>query len=214
MQVAVGEVADVVQDHRVMTVPVEVDHAVGPGVGALDLGDARDLALAAQLRIAREEPDHAVALEHRKSLEGDLELLAEVVVGHVHQAAFAVVGPAVIGAAQGAAFDLSQGELEIAMGAAVLHGAHGTVLTAEDRERAMPEHHLLHAAHGQVARHQGRIPVVRIHARNARSLAEVVGLFETWRCGLVVSVVVLPHGGPSLFWGGTVLPVRSGQTSF
>ena len=138
-----GKVADVVDDHRVMTAPAKVDRDQAPAVfviGGFQLGDLGQRMRVFEFGVAGEDPDQAVALLGGEAADADVrKRLTEQLVRDLGDLAFAVVLPAVIHAHKVAALDLANRELDLTVRAAVLHGVDLAVVTAIHGDGSAPK---------------------------------------------------------------------------
>src|SRR5262249_8472266 len=94
MQVGVREVADIVDNDRVMGAPGEIDRYASPARGSLELGDFRHRRAVRPRRVAGEQPDQSIARADRIRPDPDVaELPAEQVMRDVGELAVLVVAP-------------------------------------------------------------------------------------------------------------------------
>ena len=184
MEVRVGEVAQVVDDHGVVCAPGEAVGHIRPGVPALELGHFGQRPERRTRRIAGEEPDETVAALDRVGADAERRHGAPAaVVRDARERAVLAVGPAVIRAGEDAAGHLAERQLELAVGAAVLECAqlavgaavHGDGLAPEPCRDHLPWPDCLVVLHG--------VPVVGVEAGCPDLLAQVARVLERGRRG-------------------------------
>src|SRR4030095_1840199 len=144
----------------------EIERHARPAAEPLKLRNVGDPTLGGAARTAREEPHRAVAALHRIGSDADRRhRMTEEVVRDRGQLARLVVGPAVIHAREATTLDRTERERELAVGTSVLQRAQTPVLTAKERDRAIPELDLHHLSRPNRALVLDRVPAVGIEPR-------------------------------------------------
>src|SRR6202453_3714317 len=139
MQKSMREIADVVQQHGVVGLIVELSDGAGPAFAGRQFGDFRNESRGPQLRVAREDEDQTVTLQGGQSVDAELWVLGAVkIVGDVGESGV-IVGPAMVGTGQTAAFDLAFTEFDAAVSTAVLEGVNLVVRATIHGNRSPPE---------------------------------------------------------------------------
>src|SRR5262245_18199199 len=117
MQMRVRKIADVIDDHRMMRPPLEIDGHARRRAVALVLRNMRNATLLGASRIAGKNPDQAVTdLDGiRRHLEGRHRSPKQFV-RYLNNTAVLVVRPTVISADEIAAINIPAGKFQLAVG--------------------------------------------------------------------------------------------------
>ena len=143
VQMRVCEVADILDDKRMVRLPREVERHARPSLCALQFWQFGHRHRLGPSRIAGKDPDQPIACAHRKRGDADpRHLPPEQLMRDRYEVARAVVGPAMIGTGKVAAVDLAERQFDVAMRAAVLEGMHDAIAAAKENNRPSPSHRL------------------------------------------------------------------------
>src|SRR4051812_13651341 len=101
MKVRMREIAHVIDDHRMMGLPGEIERYARPSILTFEFRDRRNLPLLGKSSISRKDPDQTIANFYRVSPNAERwHLPAKEFVGNIDNLPFAIISPAVITAHQ------------------------------------------------------------------------------------------------------------------